>query len=376
MKYALLVLCLLCSTASAQLMPKDREARIRQVMPMFASEEMNTVARDASLLFYTEREMPKAYQFGGGVHSPYYNIAANPDPHGNANDELPWREPAGFDEVENAEMVRFVWLPKQANGSPQPVRYRVVNLNDGEPPAVRWLFPVGAVVGELFTTRSPSGKDFAIEVRTRTKFADGWRMEVFRPYETARDLAEKLRALGHGDLADRVSAPLNAKQLTVKNPQPKRIFNETTNWEALPAMPQEVVEKLLSGAVFHECSDLAWKRNGDQEQFAPAVMPTDQFNVVPAGYKGAALPVSDASCIRCHNTTLHPADEFAPNISRAAFSIADTHREWYGRVRGSDGIFSFHPFDPSCISDNGGNRGVRYRQALLTAGIIAPEAAR
>lgn len=372
---SLLVLFLLAGSASAQLIEPAKLARIQAVMPRFASEEMDLVAHDASLLFYDEQTMPKAYQFNGTAYSPYYNQAANPDPHGNANDELPWREAAGTDHVENLEAVRFIWLPKQPSGKPYPIVYRREQLPtkfSDEPPSVTWVFPRGSVVGELFTVRSPDGKDFAFEVRTRTKFADGWRMEVFRPYATAGDLAAALQRLDRADLAARVKTPLNGSLVSLKNPHPKTVVNEHAHWQALPKMPPEVVAKLLSGAVFQECSHTVWAYQGDQEQHAPAVLPDDAFNVVPARYEGAVVPVTDASCTRCHQTTLHLAEEFAPNIGRAAFSVADNHREWYGRVRGSDGIFSFHPFEPSCISGNGAAYQVRYRQELLQAGVIAP----
>ncbi len=371
---AILLALLMAGSASAQLIPADREARIRKVMPQFASDEINAVAHDGTLLLYTEAEMPKAYQFNGTAHSPYYRISANPDPTGNAN-EFPWAEAAGTDHTENLEAVRFVWLPKQANGHPWPVTFRREKLAtkfSDEPPSVTWTFPRGTIVGEVFTIRSPSGKDYAFEVRTRTKFEEGWRMEVYRPFETARDLAKRLRELGHAELASSVDKPLAGSQIVLRNPHPTKVVSEVASWQALPKMPAPVVESLLAGAKFRECSDLPWNRGNGQEQHAPAVRPDDSFNIVPANYEGAVVPVSAASCVRCHANTLHMAEEFAPNIGRAAFSVADRHREWYGRVRGSDGIFSFHPFEPSSISGNGGAIPVRYRQSLLNAGIIAP----
>lgn len=369
-----MVLLSMAGFANSQLIPEEKLARIRQIVPQFASEEIDTVAHDESALWYDEQSMPKAYQFNGTAHSPAYNIAANPDPHGSANAEFPWAEAAGTDNAENLEAVRFVWLPS-VDGRRLPIVYyrqRLATKFSDEPPSVAWTFPRGTVVGELFTIRSPSGKDFAFEVRTRTKFADGWRMEVYRPYPTSYSLARRLRELGEVSLATQVAKPLAGSLVSMRNPHPKRVVSEEANWQALPKMPAELVEKLLHNATFHECSHTAWNYAGDKEQHAPAVRNDDTFNIVPAGYTGAVVPVTDNSCVRCHETTLKHAEEFAPNIGRAAFSVADTHREWYGRVRGSDAIFSFHPFEPSCISGNGGAIPVRYRQALLTAGIIAP----
>lgn len=45
-------------------------------------------------------------------------------------------------------------------------------------------------------------------------------------------------------------------------------------------------------------------------------------------------------------------------------------RGWYGRVRGNDAIFSFHPIEPSSISYNGADQQVRFRQSFVHAGMI------
>jgi len=50
---------------------------------------------------------------------------------------------------------------------------------------------------------------------------------------------------------------------------------------------------------------------------------------------------------------------------------SSTRRDWYGRIRGSDGIFSFHPFAPESVSDNGIGRSVKMRSVLETSGVIA-----
>jgi hypothetical protein len=65
------------------------------------------------------------------------------------------------------------------------------------------------------------------------------------------------------------------------------------------------------------------------------------------------------SCAKCHESTLKHVDEF------------DTPRQWYGRVRGSDRIFTFHPIEPASISTNGAPRQVRLRQAFVDSGLVA-----
>jgi hypothetical protein len=48
----------------------------------------------------------------------------------------------------------------------------------------------------------------------------------------------------------------------------------------------------------------------------------------------------------------------------------DYFRDWYGRIRGSDGIFSFHPFEPWSVSDNGAPQSVQLRSELIQAGVL------
>ena len=76
-------------------------------------------------------------------------------------------------------------------------------------------------------------------------------------------------------------------------------------------------------------------------------------------YEGAFLPVSRQECRRCHEQIDQQVRVFERN------------RDWYGRIRGNDEIFSFHPFEPASISPNGFNRTVNMRQELVNAGLLA-----
>jgi len=81
--------------------------------------------------------------------------------------------------------------------------------------------------------------------------------------------------------------------------------------------------------------------------------------VVPPNYDAAFIAVDSVSCLRCHETVNHSVNEF------------NAGRDWYGRIRGSDGIFSFHPFALESISANGFGSSVRMRGELEAAGVIA-----
>src|SRR5262249_30480471 len=84
------------------------------------------------------------------------------------------------------------------------------------------------------------------------------------------------------------------------------------------------------------------------------------FHVVPKDYEGTYVEVSSKSCMRCHDSVQKHTDDFQP------------FRDWYGRVRGSDNIFSFHIFDPASISYNGfSNAGqISLRKELVDAGVL------
>jgi hypothetical protein len=62
--------------------------------------------------------------------------------------------------------------------------------------------------------------------------------------------------------------------------------------------------------------------------------------------------------MRCHETVNHNVQEFEPG------------RDWYGRIRGSDGIFSFHPFSRGSISFNGSPVSVSMNSELRAAGLL------
>jgi hypothetical protein len=101
-----------------------------------------------------------------------------------------------------------------------------------------------------------------------------------------------------------------------------------------------------------------WRR-GANGAATHAPTTSASFHIVPANYDAGFIEVERASCARCHSTVGMHVRNF------------DYSRDWYGRIRGSDGIFSFHPFSPGSISGNGFGAGVSLRSELIGAGILA-----
>ena len=118
---------ILASPAFAQppvrLVSPQQEAQYRQAFPAVYDEDIAKLLASDDLVFYTEKEIPKAYQNGNTFHSPYYNISAEPDPFGNGNREFPWNEAGGAHNVRNLEVFRFIQFPKDKNGRYYPLIY-------------------------------------------------------------------------------------------------------------------------------------------------------------------------------------------------------------------------------------------------------------
>lgn len=315
------------------------------------------------IIFYDNHVMPAAYQdFDGGlqgVHSPFYNISAvQPrEPFGNANREFPWGSPAGLHESRNFKTIRFLVLPKD-----EPIYWWRQRLPRDTSATFVWQYPKGTTFGEILLVTDPQGYDWTFELRTRTRGDKGWAVNAFRPFTTHQELADRIKHL----VPDWADKPELARIVQGESDRERvqRLFNNhflvtfdsTALITALPAIDHDLVRKLLE-TPFKSALGQEWKRDADgNEAHAPT---TDaDFHIVPKNYKGGFVPVSSASCMRCHDSTLKHARDF------------DNVRDWYGRVRGSDNIFSFHIFEPASISHNGFSVPTRLRQNLIHAGLL------
>jgi hypothetical protein len=315
------------------------------------------------LIFYNDDVMPPAYQDwdGGlqGVHSPSYNISAvRGEPIGNANREFPWGSPAGLHDSPNFKAFRFVSIPEG-----KAIRYwRQRMPRDGSPSYV-WEYPAGAVFGEILLVTDPEGYDWTFELRTRTRTDKGWTMNAFRPFTTQAELAARIKQLvpNWGDKPELVKIvngeadKEETRRLT--NRHDLITFDSTALVTYLPAIDDVKLVRKLLDTPFKSALGQEWKKGGDgAEAFAPTT--AADFHIVPKNYKGGFVEVSSNSCMRCHDSTLKHSRDFQP------------FRDWYGRVRGSDNIFSFHIFEPSSISFNGFSVRTQVRQQLVAAGLL------
>ncbi|MCI0680719.1 MAG: hypothetical protein L0Y71_01330 [Gemmataceae bacterium] len=318
--------------------------------------------KNKDVIFYNDSVMPAAYQDwdGGlqGLHSPSYNISAvRSEPIGNANREFPWGSPAGLHDSPNFKAFRFVSIPE--GKSITWWRERLPRDSRG---SFVWQYPAGTTFGEILLVTDPDGYDWTFELRTRTRTDKGWTMNAFRPFTTQAELAARIRQLepkwrDAPELAKIVNGEAEHEEtVRLTNNHDLITFDATALTTRLPKIDHALVRKLLD-TPFKSALGQEWKKGSDgAEAFAPTTEAA--FHIVPKNYKGGFVEVSSASCMRCHDSTLKHARDF------------QAFRDWYGRVRGSDNIFSFHIFEPGSISYNGFGNEPRLRQELVDAGLL------
>ena len=359
--------------AQFQLMPVEKLKSLRSGFPEVASPDIQAVLNDPGLILYTDEEIPPAFQnWSGalpGVHDPHFNISADrKEPFGNANREFPWGRPLGTHRSGNVETFRFLYLPPREDASHYPVVYFQKRYQGDRLDGYAWCFPIGAVVGEVLGMQLPDGRIVTFELRVRIREQADWAVDVFRPFPNAQSLATRIQELEPDwnqneslrKLVAHLEGPTQLALVSLRDQQPlQRVFNGEAGVDSLPPIDNnELLVRLLSETTFQSCLGQDWRVDlrGNKVN-APTT--EAQAHIVPRHYDAGFVQVDRIECAQCHKTVGQHADDF------------DLKRDWYGRVRGSDGIFSFHPFDPACISKRGLPGKAIIRQDLENAGVIA-----
>lgn len=354
-----------------RLMNNQRETRFRGLLPSVADEDVQNLLNDPRTLLYTSREIPKAYQqWDGalpGVHAVSYNISADQnEPFGNGNLEFPWRGPAGTHRTSGVESFKFLSLPSDENGEQRPVAWYRRRFAGDNQDGYAWIFPSGAIVGECLLMKSPEGELIPFELRIRRRTRDDWEVDVFRPFPTSQDLATRIQQLRPEweqdeelrNLVEHLQSNDRLSEDRLVDGHPSPSFIQTMGVDRLPAISDsKLVEQLLTETPFKSAHGAHWAE--DNEELFTAAPTTDaDFHIVPRNYSGGFVEVDETSCIRCHETVGKHVRNF------------EYGRDWYGRVRGSDGIFSFHPFSRGSISYNGMGNPVSMNAKLIDAGYV------
>lgn len=385
---ALVLTSTLLAAEPFQLCSPEKLAALKASLPATEKDLWQDVFHNEHTLFYTEAEIPPAYQhadaglivngFRVGMgeerrastfHSPRYNISGEPNERakgpgrgGNANIEFPWRTPGGVDRGEDRVKTFKLMLLPEKDGRRLPVVWYPKSWNDsrfGTHHGYGWIFPVGTIFGEILALQDSQGAVHTFEVRLRIREQTYWDVAILRPFPQAEQLEVTLAARG---VSENTTAKIGGKggmKLRKLHDalHPFSGFDAQAGLDPLPPLGEKLAAELLDSTPFKVATGAVWKEHGGVKASAPTSL--EDFSIVPRDYNGTFLGTDNETCAKCHESTQKHVDVF------------DNRRDWYGRVRGSsDGIFTFHPIEPSSISYNGAPLAVRIRQAFVDAGIV------
>lgn len=339
-------------------------------LPRLADEAADAALHAARTVHYDERTIPAAYAHAGGFHSPKYNISADPSDSGirhgeggNANVQFPWRFGGGLDHTTGVRSDKALTLPLDDSGRPWPVVAWTGRLPGhpgmGPEAAVRWRFPRGAILWEILS-HDVDGTRAVFEVRARVRETDYWQTHIYRPFPRCEDLAAELHRRGilPAVVRELRAAPtLQRVDFTDRANRTRPAFVSAAYVAFLPRLPADVTLALLRETPFRDATGQAWATAGEAHCYAPTTETASQL--VPARYAGTIVGTDTDSCAKCHDGVAQHARSF------------DRQRGWYGHIRGDDGIFSFHPIDPSRISYNGATIPPTLSRHLVESGVVA-----
>lgn len=330
-------------------------ARNRQIMLTLPKTEMQWF-EDAKprMSFYDEASLPQAYQDGiafnraaGAFQGKLVSISFNPNQRnrafGQPNLEFPWKNTAGL-EGTTATAKKFVVFPETG---------RIDWSHDGQ--RIRWVYPNETTFGEVLYLKDRQGRDYPFEVRLRTrqKFLK-WEIDVLRPFA---DRSEFVKAVEHRQ--DNRLVFLGRPVRAFDREHARTSFDREGFESFIPELQDETVRALL-GTPFKRINGHQW---APEASAFPSWAPTtnSDFSIVPKNYFAAMVRTRQSNCMDCHKDTGLTADEIGPD-----------DRYWHGRVRGSDNIFTLHPFSADSVQNGEGVHQIRFRKELLDADLILP----
>ncbi|MCA9248874.1 MAG: hypothetical protein KDA42_17225 [Planctomycetales bacterium] len=348
------------SPLDVELMPRAAIDSLVRRLPAVNDRELMAVFENPRTMWYDDASMPSAYQdsiapFVGILETRLSGNVAPVEFFENGKFRFPFGDPGGLHRTEGIEGVNFLLLPER-DGKRLPI----VWWKESE--SYQWSFPIGTVVGEVLTMRSPDGEPVVFEIRLRRRQKNSWHADAFRPFPTAESLAAAIIQRNTcwdqqpelAELVYRLRDPGTLMPRELKDTY--GAFFASGAIDELPPIDPRLVCDLLQETTFESSEGAIWKSNGAMECYAPTAA---SFSIVPANYDAGLIAVHEISCSRCHQHTGRKIGEFVPS------------QRLYGQVWGSDGIFSWHPFDPKqLLSSPNGLPANPLRPAFEQAGIV------
>jgi hypothetical protein len=345
LKKILFVFCIFSSgtifgqdTAEKYGYPLDLNS-INLKLPKVEDQKLDLILKDKDTVFYKLKQVwqhyvppskvehvnqtlgTKTYTTNDLVWGLYYSTY-NPDAHANFN--FPWETTVGLNTIikttqgQNFKTVNFISLPKDENGKILPIWY----LREAP---IKWIFPAGTTVGEIIYVINNNEK-YIQEIRTRTKSED---CEVWEPH-LYRPIANKQEFIRYTQSPDFISSK---KFVFLRNPQEDEVFRMEGNVEILPELTESKVKSILS-LPFKEVTSENWSPSSSQD-----------FSILPKDYCFSLLKSVDVQvCAECHRQTQISVRNLVPKDPSVIKDPVGT-----GNIRGSDAVFTWHPFSDNCI---------------------------
>jgi len=308
--FALIAAVVLCGSASAQYLSPAKEGI---TLPSTYDRYLRHVLNSPRTSYYHFRQL---HQYKEGVFPTTFLEEFN------ANRDFPWETTIGL----NAAVKRKDNPYGTINLLHLPEGRQILVIP--ESPA-KWIYPEGTVVGEIIYVTF-EGKKYVQEIRLRTK-AEGsmnWEPTVYRPLE---DREEFLHWAGIYDYTPA------KKHFYMRNPEEDEVRRLEGMVERLPSLPAEHVKRLLS-LPFKDVTRKKWSK----VSVAPSA--DIDFHIVPKDYSFGILHISTGQCMACHKQTSIKVSNLIPNEP-----LIRNNPDKVGRIRGSDGIFTWHPFDDNKV---------------------------
>jgi hypothetical protein len=330
-------------------------------LPESEDQELNRLLKDNNTIFY---KMPQVWQhyvpssttqetnltLGTTIYKTkksiwnLYSVKYNPDSHANFN--FPWETTAGLNSAfkeknANFKTVNFINLPKNPNGKTIPIYVL-------QERPIKWIYPIGTTVGEVIYVNF-NNRNYVQEIRTRKKLNDStyWEPMVYRPVTNREEYIE---------LTNSVKYIPAKKHMFFRNPQEDEVFKMDGLVECLPPLETDKVISLLSRKF----------KNATEENWSPCSI--QDFHILPKDYCFSLIGGIDIeSCSNCHRQTQISVRNLVPKDPSV---INDP--EGTGNIRGSDAVFTWHPFSASSISSNKDEyKQINFRNYDVSQGIVA-----
>jgi len=308
---------------------------VKRLLPTVDDAKLTQILDDPHTMWYDDATMPSAYQdavppFTGILATRLSGNVAPIEFFQNGKFRFPFGDPGGLHRAVGVVGVNFLRLPSDGSKHLPVVWWKEGN-------SYSWSFPIGTVVGEVLMQRTPKGRKIVFEIRVRRRQRNNWHADAYRPFPTADSLAAAVMEYdscwNQNPRLGRLVRHLRDRKTL--RPQVLRdtygAFSARGSTDLLPPIDAKMVTQLLRNATFCSSEGKAWKSQGKLECFSPTA---STYSIVPVRYDAGLIAVHEISCNRCHQHTGKMIGEFVPE------------QQLYGQIWGSDGTFSWHPFDP------------------------------